>query len=90
MIGVAAQVRTLFLSDLAIPIDCIGARIARICAHIPCIPVPISLRTRWQCDGIRALPFTAGDLIKLYIAAVLVPGAWSLLNLRQRRDEQWT
>ena len=35
-------------------------------------------------------PFIAGDLIKLYIAAISVPVAWSLLNLKQRRDEPWT
>jgi len=31
-------------------------------------------------------PFIAGDLIKLYIAAISVPVAWTLLNLKQRRD----
>ena len=35
-------------------------------------------------------PFIAGDLIKLYIAAISVPVAWKLLNLKQHRDEQWT
>ncbi|MDA1128291.1 MAG: biotin transporter BioY [Chloroflexi bacterium] len=35
-------------------------------------------------------PFIAGDLIKLYIAAITVPVAWSLLNLKHRRDEPWT
>ena len=35
-------------------------------------------------------PFIAGDLIKLYIAAISVPAAWSLLNLKQPRDEPWT
>ena len=35
-------------------------------------------------------PFIAGDLIKLYIAAISVPVAWSLLNLKQPRDEPWT
>ncbi len=35
-------------------------------------------------------PFIAGDLIKLYIAAISVPIAWSLLNLKQRRDGPWT
>ncbi len=35
-------------------------------------------------------PFIAGDLIKLYIAAIAVPVAWSLLNLKQRRDGPWT
>ncbi len=35
-------------------------------------------------------PFIAGDLIKLYIAAITVPVAWSLLNLKQRRDGPWT
>lgn len=34
-------------------------------------------------------PFIAGDLIKLYIAALAVPVAWQLLNLR-RRDNRWT
>ena len=34
-------------------------------------------------------PFIAGDLIKLYIAALSVPVAWQLLNLR-RRDNRWT
>jgi len=33
-------------------------------------------------------PFIAGDLIKLYIAALAVPVAWQLLNLR-RRDNRW-
>ena len=35
-------------------------------------------------------PFIVGDLIKLYIAAITVPVAWSLLNLKQRRDDPWT
>ncbi|MCH8987523.1 MAG: biotin transporter BioY [Chloroflexi bacterium] len=35
-------------------------------------------------------PFIAGDLIKLYIAAVSVPVAWSLLNLKRHRDGPWT
>ena len=35
-------------------------------------------------------PFIAGDLIKLYIAAISVPIAWKLLNLKQHRDGQWT
>ena len=35
-------------------------------------------------------PYIAGDLIKLYIAAIAVPVAWSLLNLKQRRDGPWT
>jgi len=35
-------------------------------------------------------PFIAGDLIKLYIAAITVPVAWKLLNLKQRRDGPWT
>jgi len=35
-------------------------------------------------------PFIVGDLIKLYIAAITVPVAWGLLNLKQRRDDQWT
>ena len=35
-------------------------------------------------------PFIAGDLIKLYIAAISVPAAWSLLNLKHYRDEPWT
>lgn len=35
-------------------------------------------------------PFIAGDLIKLYIAAITVPVAWSLLNLKQPRDGPWT
>ncbi|MCH7735884.1 MAG: biotin transporter BioY [Chloroflexi bacterium] len=35
-------------------------------------------------------PFIAGDLIKLYIAAISVPVAWTLLNLNKPRDEQWT
>ena len=35
-------------------------------------------------------PFIAGDLIKLYIAAISVPVAWKLLSLKQHRDEQWT
>lgn len=35
-------------------------------------------------------PFIAGDLIKLYIAAVSVPIAWKLLNLKHHRDEPWT
>jgi len=35
-------------------------------------------------------PFIAGDLIKLYIATISVPVAWSLLNLKQRRDRPWT
>ena len=38
----------------------------------------------------RLYPFIAGDLIKLYIAAISVPVAWTLLNLKQRRDEPWT
>jgi biotin transporter BioY len=35
-------------------------------------------------------PFIAGDLIKLYIAAISVPIAWGLLNLKQHRDQPWT
>lgn len=35
-------------------------------------------------------PFIVGDLIKLYIAAITVPVAWGLLNLKQRRDDPWT
>ncbi len=35
-------------------------------------------------------PFIAGDLIKLYIAAVSLPIAWQLLNLKQRRYGPWT
>ncbi len=35
-------------------------------------------------------PFIAGDLIKLYLAAISVPVAWSLLNLKQHRDGPWT
>ncbi len=35
-------------------------------------------------------PFIAGDLIKLYIAAISVPVAWTLLNLKQHRDGPWT
>lgn len=34
-------------------------------------------------------PFVAGDLIKLYVAALTVPLAWQLLNLR-KRDNRWT
>lgn len=33
-------------------------------------------------------PFIAGDLIKLYIAAISVPVGWGLLNLRRNRDEE--
>ena len=32
-------------------------------------------------------PFIAGDMIKLYIAAISVPAAWGLLNLTQQRDD---
>jgi len=35
-------------------------------------------------------PFIAGDLIKLYIAAISVPVTWKLLDLKQPRDEPWT
>ena len=36
-------------------------------------------------------PFIAGDLIKLYIAAISVPAAWGILNLtRERDDDTWT
>ena len=35
-------------------------------------------------------PFIAGDLIKLYIAAISVPIAWKLLNLKHHRNEPWT
>ena len=35
-------------------------------------------------------PFIAGDLIKLYIAAISVPVAWKLLDLKQPRDGPWT
>ncbi len=35
-------------------------------------------------------PFVAGDLIKLYIAALSVPAAWSILNLERRDDDTWT
>jgi len=33
-------------------------------------------------------PFIAGDLIKLYIAAISVPLGWGLLNLIRNRDEE--
>ena len=32
-------------------------------------------------------PFIAGDMIKLYIAAISVPAAWGLLNLTKERDD---
>ncbi|MEC9272865.1 MAG: biotin transporter BioY, partial [Chloroflexota bacterium] len=32
-------------------------------------------------------PFIAGDMIKLYIAAISMPAAWSLFNLTQERDD---
>ena len=36
-------------------------------------------------------PFIAGDMIKLYIAAISVPTAWRFLNLAQERDDDiWT
>ena len=36
-------------------------------------------------------PFIAGDLIKLYIAAISLPTAWGLFNLTQERDDDsWT
>ena len=35
-------------------------------------------------------PFIAGDLVKLYIAAVSVPLAWTLLQHKQHRDGTWT
>ena len=36
-------------------------------------------------------PFIAGDLIKLYIAAISLPTAWGLFNLTQERDDNsWT
>ena len=36
-------------------------------------------------------PFIAGDMIKLYIAAISMPAAWGLFNLRQERDDDtWT
>ena len=34
-------------------------------------------------------PFIAGDLIKLYVAALAVPVAWQILNLG-RRENRWT
>ena len=34
-------------------------------------------------------PFIAGDLIKLYVAALLVPAAWKLVGWA-RRDDPWT
>ncbi len=35
-------------------------------------------------------PFIAGDMIKLYIAAISVPAAWGLFNLTQEReDDTW-
>jgi biotin transporter BioY len=35
-------------------------------------------------------PFIAGDMIKLYIAAISVPAAWSLFNLTKERDnDRW-
>ena len=33
-------------------------------------------------------PFIAGDMIKLYIAAISVPAAWGLFNLTQERDDE--
>ena len=35
-------------------------------------------------------PFIAGDMIKLYIAAISVPAAWGLFNLTRERDDTWT
>ena len=36
-------------------------------------------------------PFIAGDMIKLYIAAISVPTAWGFLTLAQERDDDiWT
>ncbi|MCH2675841.1 MAG: biotin transporter BioY [Dehalococcoidia bacterium] len=32
-------------------------------------------------------PFIAGDMIKLYIAAISMPAAWGLFNLTQERDD---
>ena len=32
-------------------------------------------------------PFVAGDLIKLYIAAISLPTAWGLFNMTQDRDD---
>ena len=32
-------------------------------------------------------PFIAGDMIKLYIAALSLPAAWGLFNLTQERDD---
>ena len=32
-------------------------------------------------------PFIAGDLIKLFLAAMLVPGAWGLVNLLRGDDD---
>ena len=34
-------------------------------------------------------PFIAGDLLKLYIAAITVPVVWSFLNLKKSRDGPW-
>ena len=35
-------------------------------------------------------PFIAGDMIKLYIAAISVPAAWGLFNLTREQDDTWT
>ena len=32
-------------------------------------------------------PFIAGDMIKLYIAAISVPAAWGLINLTKERND---
>jgi len=72
----------------------ITAGLARFSVQLPFTPVPVTGQTLFVPNdkvmesGLH--PFIAGDLIKLYIAAISVPVAWSLLNLKQPRDEPWT
>ena len=92
-----AQTGTRSLIDAVIPVDGYNARIARdialillfsiITAGLACFSVQLPF-TPVPVIGLHS--FIDGDLIKLYIAAISVPVAWSLLNLKQPRDEPWT
>ncbi len=99
-----SQAKNLSLIDVVLPVDRIGARIgrdvaliilfslltagfARFSVHLPFTPVPITGQTLVMEYGLY--PFIAGDLIKLYVAAITVPVVWSFLNLKQSRDGPW-
>ena len=72
----------------------ITAGCARSSTRLPFTPVPITRQTPAVTNDkvmeYGLYPFIAVDLIKLYIAAITVPAAWSILNLKQHREGPWT